>query len=77
VDRNHYIDEGCKCVLCNKKREEIKLGLKEKKELNIKIRHNELKESKDRRISFIGKKMGKEKVFKDMSKMSIIGMKRL
>jgi hypothetical protein len=83
IDKNrcHYVDEGCKCSICNNAREKIKLILKQKKELNIKINHNDLKtqhqiktyidfkyESNKLRVKNIEKK----KVLKDLSSMSVI-----
>jgi len=85
VDNNHYIDEGCKCVLCSKARDDLKTFLKEKKKINIKIKHCEVKphnnlrtinELKERNNKKCIQKIGKKIIINEMSKMSIITYKK-
>jgi hypothetical protein len=40
---NHYIDNGCYCILCNKKRREIFVKVKRGEKVSDKIIHEELK----------------------------------
>lgn len=39
---NHYIDIGCRCKVCDKKRKEILERLKRGENVNEKINHHEL-----------------------------------
>jgi len=57
----HYLDNGCLCVLCSKKREFILNKLKNKEMINDKIIHNEIvnevKQNKIEKITNLAKKL--------------------